>query len=1791
MTTRHLNSQMRDFHSLVDLLQHRAQTQTHQYLYTFLQDGDQGVEHLTYSELDQRARAIGVQLQQLGAQGERVLLLYPPGLEYIAAFFGCLYAGAIAIPAYPPNPARLERTLPRLNAIVEDARPRIALTTSAILHVAEVLAHQAEGFHHVQWQATDTFLSEPAQAWRPPQSDEQSLAFLQYTSGSTATPKGVMLSHGNLLANSALIYHCFGHSPESRGVIWLPPYHDMGLIGGILQPLYGGFPVTLMSPVTFLQRPLHWLQAISETRATSSGGPNFAYDLCVRKIKPEERATLDLSSWELAFNGAEPIRADTLDRFAAAFAVSGFRREAFYPCYGLAEATLIVLGGDKHTAPVIANFQSAALAQHQAIHEEGTDETQTLVGSGHRALDQQVVIANIDTHKQCESGQVGEIWVSGPSVAQGYWDRTEATQQTFEAYLSDSGKGPFLRTGDLGFLDNDELFVTGRIKDLIIIRGRNYYPQDLELTAEQSHPALRPGSGAAFSVEIGGEEQLVIVYEVERQHRKVDIEEVAQLVRQTISQEYELAVYAFVLLKPGGIPKTSSGKIQRHACKQGFLTEDLPLWGSSITQRHGTTEKALELSRETLLATDEEARLPLLETYLQSHIAQMLRVPSTHINSSQAINACGLDSLMAVELQHQVETDLGLVLSMTTFLSDKSVHDLAHVMLAQITHADAQVIKPVRHYLGDVHFLSPSQQALWFLYRLAPESAAYNISNALRIHGTLDIAALEETFQQLINRHPALRTTILTENGIPSQYIHPQSKVFFNVCEASDWNDTTMHEHLVAEAHRPFDLEKGPLFRVSLFKRSSQEHVLLVSVHHIVADLWSLSILMEELHTLYPATVRGSAASLKPPSLYYTDYVHWKVEMLASPVGERIWSYWHSQLADAPPVLNLPIDYARPPVQTYHGAVLPFAIDPALSQRLKIFADQQHVTLYMVLLTAFQVLLYRYSNQHDFVVGTPTARRNRAELARVVGYFVNSLALRTKLEGSPSFIEALERTRQTVLGAFEHQEYPFVRLVERLQPPRDLSRSPLFQVMFALQKTHLLDEAGLTAFALGEEGARIEVGGLSFESITLEQRISQFDLSLAMGETGGRIIGSLEYNTDLFERTTAQRMMTHLQRLLEMLTEHPNVAVGTFSFLSATEHHQLLVDWNDTQAEYPQTTCVHTLFETQARQTPEAVAVICQDQRLTYSELVARTNQLALYLQSLGVGPETCVCICLERSLDVIASALGVLKAGGTYIPIDPGYPEERIAFILEQTKTPVLLTHTQLQHQLPATRAQVVCLDADWDSQIDSVQAYQPPATPAGSAACVIYTSGSTGQPKGVVLSHNSIVNLITSFLRSFEPDETDRILPLTSVAYASFVGEIFPLLCAGGALVLPTDVESLDFEALYAMMRRHQVTMLSTVPSMITRLNERSDMLPRLRLILSGGEALSFNQINRLINSTTLSNGYGLTETTVCSTTYYVHAENTYVNQYIPVGQPVINTQAYVLDKYLHCTPIGSPGDLYISGDGLARGYLGDPSLTAKTFIPNPFILGQRMYRTGDLARWLSNGMIDFLGRVDQQVKVRGYRVDLGEIETQIRQHGDVGEAAVVAHRDNPQEVQLVAYVVPTAEYQPPNGQSWQSVFVRDVRGYLKGKLPDYMLPAMILPLESLPLTHNGKVDVKALPRPKQERPDLETSYLAPQNEVERTIADIWQKILQVEKVGIHDNFFDLGGHSLLLVQVHDQLRQSYGQLSLIDLFRHPTIRSLAVHLNPDQAEETSFEALSDRANKQKAFHERRKRALRVR
>ena len=1704
--------------TLASLLRSRAAELGGRTAFVFLADGEAEGGRLTYAELDGRARAIASALRESLAPGDRVLLLYPPGLEFIAAFFGCLYAGVIAVPAYPP---RLnDRSQGRLRAIARDAEPRAALTTGAILHAATAggesgfLARVPE-LAAVRWIATDALEGSAAEI---PDPDPASVAFLQYTSGSTSTPKGVMVTHANLLHNERMIGEAFRQDESSVVVGWLPLYHDMGLIGNVLQPLHAGGSCVLMAPVAFLQKPLRWLQAIDRWRGTTSGGPNFAYELCLRKIGDPQKAGLDLSSWHLAYNGAEPVRAETLERFAEAFAPCGFRPEAFFPCYGLAEATLFVSGGVAGAVPRVARVDAAALERNEARPAVGEAEERRLVSCGPVWSEQRIAVVDPESREELLAGRVGEIWIAGPSVARGYWRNPEATEREFHARL-DTGEGPFLRTGDLGFVRDGELYVTGRIKDLVIIRGRNHYPQDIELTAERSHPDLRPGCGAAFSVEVGGEERLVLVQEVERRRRE-GFEEVAEAVRRAVAEEHEVQVHDVVLVRVGTVPKTSSGKIQRRASRSLYLAGELEVIGrSAVAAEAPATPEALTLpSRASLAALEPAERRAAVERFLRERAAAAVGVAPDALDPEKPLTGLGLDSLSAIELKAAVESALGVPLSLADLLEGAGTAELAAALLPALEgepSAEGPVLRAGGAELGPQP-LSFGQKALWFIERLAPAGGAYNVAVAARARG-LDPAALRRALTALALRHPALRSVFPVVGDEPVRGVLDHPEIDFAVEEAVGWSEARLAERLADEAYRPFDLGRGPVVRVRAFDREEGEHALLLTVHHIAVDFASLAVVARDLAALY------REETLEPLPFGYSDFVRWQEEMLGGPRGARLWERWREALAGLPD-LDLPTDRPRPPVQTYRGGARTLELPPDLAEGLRVLVAGRGATLFMGLLAVLQAQLGRYSGQEDFAVGSPAAGRT-PELAGAVGYFVNPVALRADLAGEPGFIALLDRTQRTVLAGLDGGDFPFALLTERLRPSRDPARTPLFQVMFLLQRTRPGDAPGIATFALGEAGGRLDLGGIELESLRLEERRAQLDLTLrAAEEAGGRVRASLEFNADLFDAATAERMLGHFRTLLVGAVERPDEPVARLPLLTPAERAQALA-WAPVPPEHRSDALLHGLFEEQAARMPEAEAIVATDERLTYAELNDRANELAQRLRKLGVGPETRVGVRMGRSADLVVSLLGVLKAGGAYVPLDPKYPEERLALMLADSGARVLVTPEGVEGNR-----------TDPSDRTD--RSDQPGRALPGNLAYLIYTSGSTGRPKAVAIEHRSAASLVQWARGVFRPEELTGVLASTSVAFDLSVFEIFVPLALGGRVILAENALELP-----CLPVAGEVSLVNTVPSALAELLRGDGLPPSVRTVNLAGEPIPpslADAVHALPRGVRLYNLYGPSEDTTYST-WTLIAPGTDVT----IGRPVDGTRAYVLDAHGELLPVGVPGELLLGGGGLARGYLGRPELTAERFVPDPWGEGERLYRTGDLVRRRPDGDLDFLGRIDHQVKIRGFRVELGEIEAALAAHPAVREAMVLALPEPGGGRRLAAYVV---------AREGTAAEPAALRSFLKERLPDAFVPTGWKVLEGLPLSPNGKVDRKALARLTPET-EAAGAGAEPRTPVERELAALVAEALGVAGVGLYDDFFALGGHSLLAARVASRASRLFGvDLPVSALFQAPTVAALA-------------------------------------
>jgi amino acid adenylation domain-containing protein len=1755
--------------TILDVLRWRAEHQPDQTAYVFLRDGVSGDTLLTYGELDAKARAIAGYLQSRFKPGEPLLLIYPPGLDFVQAFWGALYAGLIAVPVPPPDAFRLKSSVARLQRIAENVCPAGALSTGQILALLREQGEAGGSIRLDDWIMLDDRGPDASSCRTSACSAPSTLAYLQYTSGSTSTPKGVMVSHGNVVAQSRCITEAGCYDAESVTLSWMPHFHDYGLVKGIIQPAWIGRPSYLMSPLTFLKRPLRWLEAIQRFQITHSGGPNFAYRHCVETIPAEDRTDLDLTGWKVASCGAEPIAPDTIDRFVDRFAPAGFRREAFFPAYGMAEYTLLISLKHEGVLPTVQSLDPVALEQGVVRSAEpSASPVRQVVGCGVPVGDTKVVIVHPETLSRCAAHQVGEIWLAGASTAQGYWNNQDDTSRTFGATLRDSGEGPFLRTGDLGFVKDGEVFVTGRLKDLLIVRGRNHYPQDIERTVERCHALCRAGGAAAFSLPEDGEEAVVVVVEVERQTELSMVEELAGAVRSAVSEDHDLHVATVVFIKAGTLPKTSSGKVQRRACREQFLAGRLSTIGQRLAQGPVRSITAALAERDNLPTRSSEAGRQRILRELRTSLADRLRCDREAIPSDRPVHLLGIDSLMAAELIHRVEEQFGVVLSLQILLGGATLADLA-VMIAQETACSTRrpqaVMLPdtTQSDQGSVCLLSDNQAALWFLSQLAPDSNAASVSVLLHLPSGIDETALRQALERLAERHATLRTTYETQQEIPVQRIHERLPVDWTTQDAATWNWARLRREVMEAAAIPFDLLRGPVWRAVVFHREQEVWLLLVA-HHIAVDGWSMTLLVDELKrhcvAARPSSV-GPADGLGPAPVPYSEFVGWHRTLLQGREGRRLSAYWKARLAGELP--NYDVLYDRPKVTVepsryaWHG----FHIERGLVDRLKLFARAEGTTLNVVCLAALQVVLYRYTDQEDVAIATPSFGRSRSRFAGTVGDFVNLLVLRDRLQSDRTGRDLLAQTRRTLLEALDHQDYPYARLVSDLRPAHDLHRA-VAQVLFVLQPFRLLAELdgesdmSAPSFPGKASGA--------WEAYVIPQQSGQFDLCVELAESARGLSGYVEYKEGLFTLDRVARLQEHYVRVLDGLVTDPAAAIGLLPLMSDAERRETVFAWGQppSSGSVGEGRCLHRLIEAQVQRTPDAIAVRQDDQVLTYRELNGRANRLAQYLRRRGVTSGVVVGLCLERSLHSIVGLLGILKSGGAYLPLDADYPSDRLEYMLRDSQVRVLVTQQDQLGRLPASNPHTICLDSEWSTIACCADSPVEGTETSDDLAYVIYTSGSTGHPKGVMIEHRSITNYVGAIADIVGLTARDRVLQFASLSFDTAAEEIFPCLATGGTLLLrtPTMVDSVS--GFLDRCRDWQVTVLDLPTAywheVVARMESERLVFPdSVKTVIIGGERV-LPQIVRcwtkLVGDTVrLLNTYGPTETTVAVTVSDLTGLGTEEDLQgdLPIGRVISQASVYVLDRRRQPVPVGVAGELYVGGVGVARGYRGRPELTDAAFIPDPFAnrAGARLYRTGDLVRWRTDGQLDYRGRVDRQVKIRGYRIELEEIETVLNRHPDLERAVVEVREDQPGDRRIVAFMVPR-----PNNR----LGLVQLREQLRRQLPAHMIPSSFVELEALPLTANGKVDRRALRVAADSRAgkvELTSQYLAPRDATEQMLAHIWGEILHVKDVGVQDNFFELGGHSLLATQLVSRVQALFRiTLPLRQVFARPTIATLA-------------------------------------
>ncbi len=1653
----------------------------------FIEDSKNDV-FMTYEELYIKALGILGFLQTKGVKpGDEIVLQILDNGSFVCAFWACILGGVIPVPIPIGNNDEHRLRVVKVWNILNN--PYLITEASLQSQLGDQENMKARAFLVEEAGKAGN----PGKIYTPEPSD---IAFIQFSSGSTGDPKGVVLTHENLLTNINAILKGLQVVPEDSTLSWMPLTHDLGLVGFHLSSLAGEINQYIMPTSLFIRHPVLWIKKANDCKISVLASPNFGYKHFLSSFKPEIAADWELSHVRLILNGAEPISSELCYLFLATMSGYNLKRNVVLPVFGLAEASLAV-----SLPPVGEEFETLSLKREsvslgqKAIQDNSFTEAVKFVDLGYPVQDCFVRICDQD-NIVLEDSTIGAIQIKGRNVTKGYYNNPEATAAVFT-------QDGWLDTGDIGFMRNGRLIVIGRKKDIIFVNGQNYYPYDIEKVAE-GIAAIESGKFAACGIqdEISKTEEIGLF--VLFNGKIEDFVHIAIALKTNINKLMGLDIKNVIPVE--NMPLTTSGKVQRYKLAENFKQGMY----ADIVDRLNSI--AMERSQDTNIV------LPVNET--EKKLVELWRdiLDIEKIGVTDNFFELGGNSLKVSTLLTCIEEQFGIEIPITTAFEILTVKKLSEF----IEDARKKAYSIIPHIEKREYYPVSSAQKRLVILNQIDSAITYNISSAVAIEGMLDTKKFTEVFGMLLERHESLRTEFEFIDGEPVQRINHKAgmKMELTVCKEGDI------AQLIKDFIRPFDLGKAPLIRAKLLKITDTRHILLCDMHHIISDGISCSILIRELIKLY------QGQTLNKIRVQYKDFAAWQNEQLKTEYISTQKEFWLKQYSDEIPVLNFPYDYQRPAVQSFEGDRVSFEIGGDLLKNLEALSVKTGTTLFMVFLSAYNVLLHKYTGQEDIVVGTPVSGRTRNELKDVIGMFVNTLALRNSPKSNIKYSKLLEDVRNRFLRALENQDYQFEMLVDALKIKREIDRNPLFDTMFVFQN-------------MGGIEVDVQANNLKFSKYDFESRVSKFDFCLYAVPKEGSIYFELEYAAKLFRRETIERLATHYQNLLEIIVKTPEILISDIDILSQQEKNLLLYQYNQTQQAYPKEKTIYDLIQEQVRKAPENIAVEAGDKKLTYGELDRKANSLAGILRTHGVRPDTIVGLLAERSIELIIGILGVLKAGGAYLPIDPQYPETRIKYILENAGAEILLTVDAITEKMEFSGTVIDLLDSRIYFENDQrVEIVNKP----DDLVYAIYTSGSTGNPKGVMIQHKSLNNYLHSIYKWYDEEigSEDKCFSLANISFDANVVEIFMPLVFGATLVLNDQPRLMDLEQLADTMAEKGVTFAFLPPTILQDLCRLlKTRNTRLNKILTGLENIKdyvLEEYFELNKAMKVLIGYGPTEATICASFYRYESKKS-VGKTVPIGKPLANTQIYLTDTNFRPVPEGATGELCISGEGLAKGYLNNPTVTAEKFVNNPFVSELRMYRTGDLARWNSEGNLEFMGRADFQVKIRGYRVELGEIETRLLKYGSVKEAVVLDRKDSNGNSYLCAYIVADADINPS-----------DLREYLSMDLPDYMIPSYYVKIKSVPFTANGKIDRKALPEPTL---GCGTEYVPPRNEIEQELAEVWQEVLGVGRVGIFDNFFDLGGSSLKAIQVSGKLK-SFG-LNMMNILRNPTIAELGKYAVP--------------------------------
>jgi amino acid adenylation domain-containing protein/non-ribosomal peptide synthase protein (TIGR01720 family) len=1674
-------------------------------------ENNQADTFISYKKIYEGALIILGFLQEKGIKPKQELIFQVENnYDFIIIFWACALGGII------PIPLSLTRTIDHYKKLVNvwEVLNEPFLITS-IKHLEKIEKFSEEPETSEQLLALNNKFIDTAEMlnsnFQPTLAapDKDDIAYIQFSSGSTGAPKGVMVSHENLLANIEAIIKGI-HAPASGDTFfsWMPLTHDMGLIGFHLTPLFAGWNHYIMPTDLFVRRPSLWLDKISEYKLTFTASPNFGYSYVLSRCGDNLQENWDLSSLRVIVNGAEPISAELAQRFTKRFGQCKLKENVIFPVYGLAEASLAVTFTNPLDEVLALNFSREHLNYGDEVQEAETGISFVSVG---KPIKYCSIRISDSTGIPFPNNTIGNILIKGQNVTKGYYNNEAVTSRSFV-------QNEWLDTGDLGFMKGENLFVTGRAKDILFVNGQNFYAHDIEFSLEKMEgiDLGKVAVGGLTNAITGLEEIIVFIYFKGKIEKFVDL---IKTVKQTINQKFGFEPH--LVLPTKVIPKTTSGKVQRFKLVQMY--ED-----------NHFDEVILEINQDNVELDDAHTIIQPGTPYeIEIHAIWVEVLNKNHFGMTDKFFDLGGSSLKAAQVLTALNQSFKVDLSYDFLYERQTIQEVALVLekMSLSTHNDILKVD------GEPSVgLSPAQEQLYFLWELDKTSVAYNIPFALQTEEVWNMSKLEKSVQTIVERHDILRTSFYLNNGA----VNLKRSTISDMSIALSTIDSGNINEELKNRVQSFDLINGPLFRIEILKISETKSILFIDFHHIIADGVSIGLFIDELMQFY----RGE--TVPQLDIQYVDYLHWANQNRESYKLNKQKTYWLNQFKQSVPVLNLPTDYQRPALIDYKGEKLEFKLNKDLTSKLKSLAKNNNTTLFTVLLASYVILISKYAGQEDVVVGIPVARRNHQQIQPLIGMFVNNLATRHFPLAELSLAEFLDLTKIVLKDAINNQDFNYKDLIDEVEEQRDFSRNSLFDTMFVYQNMELKPTQAKT-----------------FQRHFFDHGISKYDISFEVFHQEDEVKYYIEYATSLFKNSSIERIASYYEHILDNMIASPTIKISKFSLLGDTKFKKEIVDFNDTATSYPNQATLHQLIEEQVRKNPNKIAVSHQRISdgslmndavvdLTYGELNKKASQFANVLRSEGVTNDQPVAVIMNRSTDLVVAILAILKSGGCYLPIDKELPHNRVKYIIEDSKCEYIILSRKEEQRFDPTESLGIKTYDITDQQLLQAQ----PETIANTSkpkdlAYVIYTSGTTGNPKGVMVEHQSIVNYISYANATYVRNE-EVVFPLyTSISFDLTLTSIFAPLVGGNSIIVYANEFSLE-----DVLQENKVQILKATPSHLKLLKDIISLMDdgyksNIQLLIVGGEefttALAKELQELLGEGLEIYNEYGPTESTVgCIVHLFNLKEDTQMQ--VPIGTPINNTQSYLLDEHLNPVAIGAIGELYVSGDSLARGYLYKPDLTAQKYVDNPFIPGARMYRTGDVAKKLESGDLEYIGRVDQQVKINGYRIELGEIESVILRHDEV-ENVLIAVKSNDTSTYLNAYIIRKAGNVLQDKRSFD--MLSQLQILVASTLPPYMVPQSIIEIESFPLTKNGKVNYDLLPETAVQTPQMK---LDATNELEALMLKIWKEVLNENEIGIQDNFIELGGDSIKAVQITSRLFEENIKIKVKDILKFQTIKKIA-------------------------------------